>query len=44
MKKYTQQRHNYDNLGRAYENYDQFREETLQKKKEKFEQKVKITQ
>lgn len=36
MKRYTQQRKNFDDLGATYDNYDRFREESLKKKKEKY--------
>ena len=44
MKRYAQQRNNYEDLGNTYDNYDRFREESLKKKKEKHEQKTKVTQ
>jgi len=32
LKKYTAKRHDYDNLGRGYEGYEKFKQETLRKK------------
>jgi len=43
MKRATQQRKNYDDLGSGYENYNRFAQDMLKKKAEKYSQKDRVT-
>lgn len=44
MKRATQHRQNFDDLGRGYENYDRFAQDMMRKKAEKYTQKDRVTQ
>ena len=43
-RRYTEQRGQYDNFGRGFDNYERYSEETLNKKMKGYRQKDKVTQ